>query len=157
MKAYATLRFTGDELEPREISDVLGAAPTRACRKGERYFAGPRAGELTGRTGIWLLSTDNVVSGSDLDRHVSYLANLIFESEPSRAITLRHLIACRDLKAHVSCLSSPAPGTGISKRSRRRSMLGLTRCGRRNGRALPMRNGFTFLRASSRVIGLSLT
>ena len=103
MKAYATLRFAGDRLEPREISDVLGVNPTRAYRKGERYPAGPRTGELTGRTGVWLLSTENVVNGSDLDRHLSYLVNLIFESEPSRAAALRQLIVRRDLKAHVSC------------------------------------------------------
>ena len=114
MKAYATLRFAGDELEPREISDALGVVPTRAYRKGERYFAGPRTGELTGRTGIWLLSTDNVVTGCDLGRHLSYLVNLIFESEPGRAVALRRLIAGRDLEARVSCFwhgtaGEPAP------------------------------------------------
>ena len=103
MEAYATLRFAGDKLEPREISDVLGVVPTRAYRKGERYFAGPRTGGLTGRTGIWLLSTDNVVTGCDLDRHLAYLVKLIFESEPGRAAALRRLIAGRDLKAQVSC------------------------------------------------------
>jgi hypothetical protein len=103
VKAYATLRFAGDELEPRVISDVLGVVPTRGYRKGERYFAGPRTGELTGRTGIWLLSTEHVVCGSDIDRHLSYLVKLIFEDEPSRAAELHGLIARRDLKAHVSC------------------------------------------------------
>ena len=77
--------------------------PTRAYRKGERYFAGPQTGELSGRTGIWLLSTDNVVKSSDLARHLSYLMNLIFESEPGRAAALSQLLARRDLKAHVSC------------------------------------------------------
>jgi len=116
MKAYATLRFAGDKLEPREISDVLRVEPTRAYRKGERYLAGPRTGELTGRTGIWFLSTENAVRGFDLDRHLSYLSNLIFESEPSRAAALRRLIAVRNLKAHISCFwhgphpLHPSPG-----------------------------------------------
>ena len=103
MKAYATLRFAGDELEPQEISDALGVEPTRAYRKGERYLAGPRTGELTGRTGIWLLSTDKLVEGSDLARHLSYLTKLIFAGEPGRVAGLRHLIARRHLMAHVSC------------------------------------------------------
>ena len=103
VKAYATLRFAGDKLEPQEISDVLGVNPTRAYRKGERYLAGPRTGELTGRTGIWLLSTDNVVKGSDLARHLSYLMKLIFEGEPGRIAALQRLIARRGLKAHASC------------------------------------------------------
>jgi hypothetical protein len=76
VKTYAILRFAGDELEPSEISDLLGVGPTRAYRKGERYFAGPRicpcTGMITGRTGIWLLSTDGVVTGSDLNTFLIY-------------------------------------------------------------------------------------
>jgi len=113
VKAYATLRFAGDELEPREISDVLGVEPTRVYRKGERYFAGPRTGKLTGRTGIWLLSTEDAVCGSDLDRHLSYLANLVFKNEPGRAAALSRLIAGRDLKAHVSCFWHGRAGASI--------------------------------------------
>ncbi len=103
MKAYATLRFAGDKLEPREISEILGFGPTRAYRKGERYFAGRRAGELTGRTGIWLLTTEDVVQSPDLDRHLSYLVNLIFQDDEDRATRLHKLIAHQDLNAHVSC------------------------------------------------------
>jgi hypothetical protein len=103
VKAYATLRFAGDSLEPREISDVLGIEPTRSYRKGERYFAGPRTGELTGRTGIWRFSTDGMVDGSDLERHLAYLVRLIFEGEPGRSAALSQLLARRALKAHVSC------------------------------------------------------
>ena len=102
-KAYAILRFAGDELEPYEISDLLGVGPTRAYRKGERYFAGPRAGMITGRTGIWLLSTDGVVTGSDLDQHISYLFKLIFEHDGDRSAMLHKLIAERRLKGRVSC------------------------------------------------------
>jgi hypothetical protein len=122
VKAYATLRFAGDELEPREISDLLGVAPTRAYRKGECYFAGPRTGEFTGRTGIWLLSTEKVVSDSDLGRHLSYLMKLIFEGEPDRAAALRRLLARRDVKAHVLVLlarqgrRSDTPGSSLGDR-----------------------------------------
>jgi hypothetical protein len=52
-KAYATLRFAGDGLDPADISAVLPVAPIRAHRKGESFYAGPRAGNLIGRTGIW--------------------------------------------------------------------------------------------------------
>ena len=103
LKAYAILRFAGDKLEPSEISDLLGVDATRAYRKGERYFAGPRTGIITGRTGIWLLSTDGAVTGSDLDQHISYLFKLIFEDDADRSARLHQLIADRGLKAHVSC------------------------------------------------------
>ena len=103
VKTYAILCFAGDKLDPLEISDILGIDPTRAYRKGEKYFAGPRAGMVTGRTGIWLLSTDEVVSGSDLDRHISYLLEIIFENGADRFSRLHQLIADRGLQAHVSC------------------------------------------------------
>jgi Domain of unknown function (DUF4279) len=103
VKAYAILRFAGDELEPSEISDILGIGATRAYRKGEKYFAGPRAGMITGRTGIWLFSTEEVIDTSDLDRHISYLFKLIFKDDPDRSGRLHRLIADRGLKAQVSC------------------------------------------------------
>ena len=51
-KALVTLRFAGDELDPREISAILPVKPTRAHKKGEEFVAGPNAGKLRGRTGI---------------------------------------------------------------------------------------------------------
>jgi Domain of unknown function (DUF4279) len=103
IKAYAILRFAGDALDPAEISDILGVGPTLAYRKDERYFAGPRTGMITGRTGIWLLSTDGSVTGSDLDQHISYLFKLIFEDDGDRSARLHQLIANRGLKGRVSC------------------------------------------------------
>jgi hypothetical protein len=49
-KAFVTLRFAGDDLDPGEITRVLAIAPTRAHRKDEIYFAGKRAGLLRSRT-----------------------------------------------------------------------------------------------------------
>ena len=46
-RAFATLRFAGDALDPDEISCVLDQQPTRAYRKGERYRPGPRSPEVT--------------------------------------------------------------------------------------------------------------
>jgi hypothetical protein len=103
VKAYAILRFAGDELEPSEISDILSVHATRAYRKSEKYFAGPRAGVITGRTGIWLFSTDEVVDSRDLGQHISYLVKLIFEHDADRSARLRQLIMDRGLNAHVSC------------------------------------------------------
>ena len=65
-KAFVTLRFAGDDLDPREISAVLPVAPTRAHRKGEEFVAGKHAGKLHGRTGIWFLATDKLVPATTL-------------------------------------------------------------------------------------------
>ena len=53
IRAFATLRFAGDALDPDEISDVVKESPTKAHRKGELYRPSPRSPEVTGKTGIW--------------------------------------------------------------------------------------------------------
>src|SRR5437870_7256895 len=87
---FATLRFSGDRLDPDRITAILGVQPTKAYRKGERCFAGPRAGHVTGRTGVWVLATDSVVEGAELDRHLEHLVELIFRG-PDRAKRLKQL------------------------------------------------------------------
>jgi hypothetical protein len=37
VRAFATLRFAGDALDPNEISRVVKEQPTKAYRKGETY------------------------------------------------------------------------------------------------------------------------
>src|SRR4051794_5231558 len=76
-KAFVTLRFAGDDLDPAKISAILPIAPTRAHRKGEIFFAGPLAGDLRGRTGIWFLSTDTHVPSDDLGDHLEYVRTLL--------------------------------------------------------------------------------
>jgi Domain of unknown function (DUF4279) len=75
-KAFVTLRFTGDDLDSAEISAVLPVEPSRAHRKGEEFFAGPLAGYLQGRTGVWFLATDKLVPGHDLHDHLVFLQQL---------------------------------------------------------------------------------
>ena len=110
--AFATLRFRGDHLDPDRITAILGVQPTKACRKGERYLAGPRAGYVTGRTGVWVLATDSALDSAELDRHLEYLADLIFR-EPAREERLKqlHELMSQDgLKADVSCFWRGGPG-----------------------------------------------
>ena len=70
-KAFVTLRFAGDDLDPADISAILPVKPTRAHRKGEEFFAGERAGRLRGRTGIWFLATDKLIDSDDLADHLT--------------------------------------------------------------------------------------
>src|SRR6266699_2633733 len=77
-KAFVTLRFAGDELDPGEISAILPVEPTRAHRKGEEFFAGPNAGTLRGRTGIWFLATDDFVHSDDLQDHLAFVEGLLY-------------------------------------------------------------------------------
>src|SRR5690348_15349357 len=111
--AFATLRFTGDRLDPDRITAILGVQPTKAYRRGERYLAGPRAGHVTGRTGVWVFATDSVVDSAELDRHIELLVDLIFRA-PAREERLKqlHELMSRDaVKADVSCFWRGGPGT----------------------------------------------
>jgi len=104
-KAFVTLRFAGGDLDPQEISAILPVAPTRAHRKGEEFIAGPHAGMLRGRTGIWFLATDKLVPSDDLGDHLQYVQDLLYpEPNDSRRITkLRDILERVHSRAHITC------------------------------------------------------
>ncbi len=93
-------------MDPDRVSAVLRVAPTKAWRKGERYFAGPHSGYLIGRTGTWFLATDDAVANADLGRHLDYLIGLVSagpHDREARSAPLQELMARDQLKADVSC------------------------------------------------------
>lgn len=104
-KAFVTLRFAGDDLDPAEISAVLPVKPTRAYRKGEGFFAGPHAGKLRGRTGMWFLATDRLVPSDDLNDHFVFMEQLLCpEAEgDSRIRRLREILERTHSYAHITC------------------------------------------------------
>ena len=111
-KTFVTLRFAGDDLDPGEISAVLPVAPTRAHRKGEEFFAGPRAGNLRGRTGMWFLATDELVPGDDLQDHLAFVQKLLSPTpgDTSRIAKLRAVVERTHSRAHVTCFWRGEPG-----------------------------------------------
>ncbi len=104
-KAFVTLRFAGDDLDPAEISAILPIAPTRAHRKGEEFFGGPHAGSLRGRTGIWFLSTDTHVPSDDLGDHLDFIHRLLVPTvaDTGRIASLRAVLDRNHSRAHVTC------------------------------------------------------
>jgi hypothetical protein len=59
-KALVTLRFTGDELDLRESRRCYRSHRPGLIRRARGFFAGPNAGKLRGRTGMWFLATDKL-------------------------------------------------------------------------------------------------
>ncbi|HEY2539503.1 MAG TPA: DUF4279 domain-containing protein [Stellaceae bacterium] len=123
-RAFVTLRFAGDDLDPDEISAVLPVAPTRAHRKGEEFFAGPHAGNLRGRTGIWFLATDRLVPSDHLDEHFAFVEQLLYPEagEDSRVKKLREILARTHSHAHITCFwrgesGEPVPEVAVSLKS----------------------------------------
>ena len=103
-RAFATLRFAGDALDPDEISRVVKQQPTKAYRKGETYRSGPHGPDVTGRTGVWFFSTRRKVPSKDLIDHLRALDTLIapFGDQDNRLKELRKIMARRNLQAHVT-------------------------------------------------------
>ena len=111
-KAFVTLRFTGDERDPGEISAILPVEPTRAHRKGEEFFAGPNAGTLRGRTGIWFLATDKLVASDDLADHLRFVETLLYPKpgDDGRISRLREVLDRSHSRAHLTCFWRGDPG-----------------------------------------------
>jgi Domain of unknown function (DUF4279) len=112
-KAFATLRFYGDRLDPERLTDILKLPPTKAWRKGEHYFSGPKAGYLVGRTGTWFLATDSHVESTDLNRHLDFLTRLLSGwtlDQKTRLRQLQELMIKDGLKADASLFWHGEPG-----------------------------------------------
>lgn len=105
VRAFATLRFVGDALDPDEISRLLAEKPTKAYRKGQKFSPGSQSPELIGKTGIWYLSTRNKVGSAELSDHLERLVALIFPfaEGDDRLRALRDIMKREDLQAHVTC------------------------------------------------------
>jgi hypothetical protein len=66
-----SLRIFGDDLEPVEITRLLGAEPSTSYSKGERYSVGIKKGEYARRkTGAWIMSSGSPSPG-DLNSQIT--------------------------------------------------------------------------------------
>lgn len=112
IRAFATLRFAGDALDPDEISRVVKQQPTKAYRKGQTYRSGPHGPDITGRTGVWYFSTRRKVPSKDLIDHLHVLDALIapFGDQDYRLKELREIMERRNLQAHVTFFWRGPPG-----------------------------------------------
>jgi Domain of unknown function (DUF4279) len=108
-RTYATLRFNGDDLEPKHISEILREVdPKRSHRKGETYRAGRRAGDLRGRTGIWYYDTRDLPS-NDLAEHARRILALL--GDQKRIDLLRDVLKREHANASLSLFWMGPPGT----------------------------------------------
>lgn len=123
-KAFATFRVSGDDLIPDQITKVLKFYPTLSYRKGGQYLAGQRSEKLVGKTGVWFLSTEDIVASDRLSDHLSFILVVLGISSPlsqrrsgttdstsvsditlrlKSIMDLRQLMKQRVLKATVTC------------------------------------------------------
>ena len=103
LRAYASIRFLGDRLQPERISAILGAEPTMAYRKGE-IFKRSRGHEVRGRTGLWLLSSRRQSNSIELKAHFAYLLDVLFPGGDRKIVEpLRALMREEGLEADIGC------------------------------------------------------
>lgn len=68
----ASLRFWGDDLVPEEISELLGATPTKSERKGDVLVGKITGNKRVAKTGGWRLAAPKDCDG-DLDAQINGL------------------------------------------------------------------------------------
>jgi hypothetical protein len=73
IKTFAGFRVSGDALVPAKVTKLLGYWPSISYKKGEKYSAGHRTGTLIGRTGVWYLSTEKIISSEKLVDHLMFV------------------------------------------------------------------------------------
>jgi hypothetical protein len=113
VRTFATFRIAGDRLEPDAITKILRVIPTRAYAKGQSYSGGSRSPNLVGKTGVWYLSTDQVLASRRLDQHLGLLAWMLVPGVANilPLTDLIHLIRRKNLKATVTCFWNGPFGT----------------------------------------------
>ena len=103
LQTYASLRFSGDKLEPQRLTDTLNARPEVAYRKGE-IFKVSRGHEVRGRTGLWAISSKGIVVSRDLNEHLDYLLEILFpEGSDAKLDQLHKLMRDGSLEADIPC------------------------------------------------------
>ena len=109
--AHASLRFSGDKLEPERLTEILCCTPRTAYRKGEVYKRF-RGHEARGRTGLWLVSSEDQVDSLDLNDHLEYLLAIIFPNSggEDRLAPLHRLMQEQELEADIPCFWHGKPG-----------------------------------------------
>jgi hypothetical protein len=82
-----TLRFFGDDLEPDELTRLLGSSPTDAHRKGETVAHAK--GSYTAEEGMWAISAERSIR--DIEEQLTGLfAQLTPDLEIWRSLTDRY-------------------------------------------------------------------
>jgi hypothetical protein len=90
-RSVAALRISGDDLDPSEITSVLGCEPTKAQRKGQTFTSS--AGKTrVAKFGMWLLEAEDRAP-EDLDAQITeVLSRLTPSLEAWRSISGRYTI-----------------------------------------------------------------
>ena len=69
-KTHVSLRFAGDDLDPRKLTALLGGMPSTCTRKGDVILSKTSGRERIAKTGSWTVSAERREPG-DLDAQIA--------------------------------------------------------------------------------------
>lgn len=95
---YATFRAYTGEVEPDEVSRLLGMNPTGSVTQGKMIVNGPAKGKISKLNG-WFLSTKGQIDSKDLRRHLDSLLEIL----AAHGDELQTLQAMPNVTTDVSC------------------------------------------------------
>jgi hypothetical protein len=107
-RTYASFRLVGDSLDPNAATRALKLQPTLARAKGQELLSNSGRPPRRQRTAVWLLSTDDVIKSTSLERHLRHLLDAL---EPS-AWAIRSLLSEETVRADFFCYWVSATGHG---------------------------------------------
>ncbi|MFQ6548343.1 DUF4279 domain-containing protein [Aestuariibius sp. 2305UL40-4] len=89
-ESRASLRFFGDDLDPDQLTGLLGCPPTKSERKGEEIVAKVTGQRRIARSGGWRLQAERREPG-DFDAQISEILDQLTEDmDVWRDITARY-------------------------------------------------------------------
>lgn len=96
-RTYATFRVGGPRLKPAEFTTVIGVEPTSAFLKGQDIGTSDRP--VPSSTGIWLLSTEELLTSTSIETHLWLLLDKL---RPASA-RIKELAAEQSLEMDFFC------------------------------------------------------
>lgn len=73
--AHATFRVLGEDLDPDDVTRLLGVEPTQALRRDQ--LVPTQTSVRRQEAGVWLLKSEGKVRSTSLERHLLYLLELV--------------------------------------------------------------------------------
>lgn len=103
-KAYASVRFMGNDLDPLDVTRALRLPPDHTHRDGEPRFVRTKSGKVEERSpyhgGLWSMSSEHRVQSPRLEVHLAWLLDQL---EPKSEIIVQ--ILTKGIEVDFFCYS----------------------------------------------------
>jgi hypothetical protein len=79
-RVFVSFGVRGDNLDPVQVTQLLGIQPSRSYARGEKYItrvSRTQTGERVHPVGVWQISSETAVVSDGIQEHLDYIADLI--------------------------------------------------------------------------------